>query len=279
MALNSDLSKFFESSLNIDRRTFPEFVRVSLIDSLKNNNLYKSQRMRMLVAKQEFSDLEWLEWFGWYFVVAQFPGLPQWFSAAKAVLTSTDDVRVMSYPELLDHGWKIIDIVTASVLLSDYGIENYHSDDKEISHWCDLRSKNLTLFSGAVLAGELIGQVGFIKLDAREYDLLRKGDLEEEAITGVCEGYKGPIYLYVPSVVISLEWRKKTLLFKLFMHLLQQLEQQQTLKNNVAGLIALAYTEDGASLCQKLGLRLEKVTATGEGVYTGQLSTLLDSLG
>jgi hypothetical protein len=181
----------------------------------------------------------------------------------------------MSYPELLQHGWQIKDIVVSSVLLSDSGIANYHASHDEIAHWCRLRSKNINLFSGAILAGELIGQVGFIQLDDHEYGLLRCGKLAEEDIVGISDQYSGPVYLYIPSVVLKPEWRNKSLLFKLFTHLLNQLEQQQEFLERVQGIIALAYTEDGASLCERFNFKLEHTIDSGERIYTGELSQLL----
>ncbi|PWI32504.1 hypothetical protein DI392_15770 [Vibrio albus] len=279
MALESKLTHFFDTQANIHQCQYPDDVKEALVNLLSDPDTFKAQRMSTLLMKTNFTTLEWLEWFNWYYVVAKKLNEPDWFTQAKASIATSKNITCMSYPQLLQHGWQIKDIVISSVLLSDSGIANYHANDNEVAHWCRLRSKNINLFSGAILAGELIGQVGFIKLNAHEYELLRQGKLAEEDIRGVSDTYAGPVYLYVPSVVLKPEWRKKSLMFKLFTHLTDQLERQHELVERVQGLIALAYTKDGASLCDRLNFKLEQKMENGERIYTGDLSQLLTLFG
>lgn len=277
MALESQLIQFFGTQANIHQRQFPDNVKSALMNVLNDTDTFKAQRMRSLLLKTNFTTLEWLEWFNWYYVLAKELNEPDWFTQVKAGIATSKNITCMSYPQLIHDGWQIKDIVISSVLLSDSGIANYHANDHEIAHWCRLRSKNINLFSGAILAGELVGQVGFIKLNVDEYEGLRQGKLAEEDILGVSDTFTGPVYLYVPSVVLKPEWRKKRLMFKLFTHLIGQLESQHELVQRVQGIIALAYTEDGASLCDRFNFKLEHKTDNGELVYTGDLSQLLTS--
>lgn len=277
MALDPKLDQFFGTQESLHLRLFPEQIETLLASLLSNSDQFKSQRMSELLKKKEFSELEWLEWFNWYYVIAQKSGLPKWFSEFKSAMTQAHNIRCMSYPQLLEQGWRIEDVVMSSVFLSDSGISNYHASDSELAHWSRLRRQNLNLFSGAILAGELIGQVGFIKLDEREYELLRQGKLEEENIAGVSDTYTGNVYLYVTSVVVKPEWRKKSLLFKLFKHLISQLVEQESLVARVKGLIALAYTQEGATLSERFNFELVHTMECGELVYTGKLPLLLSS--
>ncbi len=278
MVLESKLIHFFETQANIHKRQYPDDVRAALVNALSDSNIFKAQRMKTLILQHNFTKLEWLEWFNWYNVVAMKSNVPEWLTQAKVNMVTPKSIICLSYPQLLQLGWQIKDIVIASVLLSDSGIANYHANEDEIAHWCRLRRKNLNLFSGALLAGELIGQVGFIKLNTQEYELLRQGKLSEENIQGVSEQYSGPIYLYIPSVVLKPEWRKTSLLFKLFTHLVSQLDEQHELLQRVKGLIALAYTEDGASLCARFKFKLEHSLDSGEHIYTGELSQLMTTI-
>ena len=278
MALDCRISTFFESDSNLSLAQFPADIKEALLTLLKDTSLFKAQRMKALIHQPSFTKLEWLEWFNWYFVMTMQPNLPDWLNQAVASVARSKNVTCMSYPELLDQGWQIRDIVISSVFLSDSGIANYHANNEEIDHWCRLRSKNLHLFSGAISAGELVGQVGLIKLDEQEYQQLRSGQLEEKDIQGVSDEFNGPLYLYIPSVVLKPEWRKGTLIYKLFTHLVQQLTQQEGFAPRIKGLIALAYTDDGAALCSRFNFTLEHVTASGDRVFTGSLDQLLTAL-
>ncbi|GAB3476890.1 hypothetical protein [Marinomonas epiphytica] len=274
MVLNDKLKSFFETPEHLASKRFPTKVRAELSALLSNTQLFKQQRMQALISQQNFTKLEWFEWFNWYYAVTQHASTPTWLMLAIEKTTSSKHVAYMGYPQLIEQGWCVQDIVLSSVMLSDSGIANYHANNDEIHHWCRLRSKNLGLFSGALVAGELVGQVGLIKLDRAEYLALRSGKLEEKDIQGVSDEFTGPIYLYVPSVVVKPEWRKSSLVFKLFTHLIKQLKQQPERLKHIEGLIALAYTDDGAHLCERFNFTLEHTMETGERAYTGSLNQL-----
>lgn len=245
---------------------------------LKNSDVHKQQRMIHLLSERAlYQEPEWLEWFNWYYFVFDEVQFPLWLQQElEAFAADSKNISLISYPELLAAGWAIKDVVVSSIRLSAAGINDYEPDEHELAHWVRLRQKNLSLFSGAILAGELVGQIGFIMLGEDEYHKLRVGTLVENQIVGVDENYDGKVYLYIPSVVIKKTLQNRSLLLKLLRHLFSQL-QQSKIAHRVDGFIALAYSSAGESLCQKLNFQLNTQNQGSYKAYTGSLSDVQQS--
>tara|TARA_R110000744_G_scaffold289400_1_gene400266 strand:- start:3225 stop:4085 length:861 start_codon:yes stop_codon:yes gene_type:complete len=271
-----DLAAIFESKQKFQAKRFSSEETKELTDYLDNTSVFKKYRMlRLLTGDGQFDDLTWLEWFNWYYQGVSFSDFPVWLEEAKAQL-NTKEITLVSYPILLDLGWEIKDVVKSSIDISSQGINNYIPTDDDLEHWIRLRSQNTDLFTGALLAGELVGQFGFIKITVAEYQQMSSGQLLENNIAGVREGSNEDVFLYIPSVVIKRTLQKKKLLIQMLRHLFEQFNNK-VIKQQVKGFIALAFTNEGEKLCQQFNLTYQPSDIKDQKIYHGTTNALTQS--
>lgn len=271
-----DLADIFESIEKFNNKGFAVQEKRLLSEYLLNNATFKKRRMLQLLSVDvHCDDMAWLEWFNWYYQGVSFSECPAWLQNEKGKL-SLNDIKLMSYPNLTDLGWEIKDVVKSSIDISAAGIGNYIPTEHELEHWVKLRRQNMDLFTGAVLAGELVAQVGFIKITAAEHQKISAGKLSENSLSGLCDDSSDEIFLYIPSVVIKRELQKKTLLMKMLKHLFQQFNNS-AIGPKVKGFIAVAYTKDGEKLCQQFNLSYKTSNLKDQKVYSGTIDDLLQS--
>ncbi len=271
-----DLADIFESPEKFNSKIFSAQVKKRLKAYLTHHATFKKNRMLQLLADDFHCDnLTWIEWFNWYYQGLSFSEFPAWLQDAKDQL-SVNDIKLVSYPNLTDLGWEIQDVVKSSIDISAAGIGNYIPTEHELEHWVKLRRQNMELFTGAVLAGELVAQVGFIKITAAEHQKMSLGKLSENNLSGLCDDSNEEIFLYIPSVVIKRELQKKTLLMKMLQHLFQQFNNS-AIGPKVKGFIAIAYTKDGEKLCQQFNLSYKTSHLKDQKVYSGTADDLLQS--
>ncbi len=274
----SNLTVFFESEVAFKANLFSQQTFEDIRNYLQQNSVFKRNVMlELLVPETEYSLSQWLEWFNWYFQAFALD-VPNWLTQ-KLITFSHDNTNfsVVTYQDLLNAKWTVQDVVTSSISLSASGIDSYHPNNNELEHWSRLRHKNLDLFIGMLLAGQLVAQVGFVMLDKSEFIQLRNGEITEDKIQGVKSEYSRDIYLYVPSVVIKKDFQKKYLLPVLLQHLLLQLKSNKAFFSRVKGFIALAYTEAGERLCSEFKLLPYPQTNSKDKVFVGTIEDFSNS--
>jgi hypothetical protein len=269
----SSFSAFFESPAAFEANLFPRQIFDEIRIYLQENAIFKRNAMReILFSETNYSYAQWLEWFNWYYQAFAIV-TPTWLTQKLiAYAKEKSCFSVVSYQDLFDAGWTVQDVVASSISLSAIGISNYYPDSNELEHWTRLRSKNLGLFTGIILAGELVAQVGFIMLNADEFQQLRNCEISEDKIRGLSSEYSGGIYLYIPSVVIKKAFQKRHLLPVLIQHLLRQLNANETLFKRVKGFIALAYTNAGEKLCEGFNLSFFPQLNSDKKVFIGTIA-------
>lgn len=271
-----DLAAIFESSNKFQEKVFTNQEKKTLQAYLTAKPVFKNKRMlQLLTADSQGNELTWIEWFNWYYQGVSLSDFPTWLEAAKNEL-SINDVDFSSYTDLIALGWEVKDVVKSSIDISAQGIGNYIPNDNELDHWVRLRSKNADLFTAVLLAGELVGQFGFIKLTATEYQQMSCGELVEDSIEGLSEITDQDIFLYIPSVVIKPSLQKKSILMNMLKHLFEQLNNS-AIRAQVKGVIALAYTPEGAKLCQQFNLTPKPSKIKDQQIYNGTMDALRQS--
>jgi hypothetical protein len=251
------LALFFASKTAFKQHALPQAVLIQLSLYLRIDGVFKRSRIAYLLVNQTHVEENWFELYNWYYREFQNTIKPAWYKEKlHAFSSSSNNIRLMSYHAFLQAHWSVEDVVKSSIFLSEDGINNYHANSQETLHWTRLRQKNLSLFTGAVCAGELIGQAGFIMLDKLEYQQLQEGELAESDIQGTTLDTNGPVYLYIPSVVIKLEFQNRYLLPEMLRHLFLQLAAEPKLLNRLEGFIALAYSDAGERMCKGFNLQL-----------------------
>lgn len=259
-------SRFFSSETCFNAGGLSEDVCQELVDALARSDVfvYKRERIKCLlglggVNATDFTGRRdrWIELFNWYHYQYLQTRKPCWLESAllNYAATSAGAVAYHTYSELLATGWTVKDVVLSSIAISEDNIAAYQPDANEIEHWVRLRRNNSRLFAGALCCGELVGQAGFITLSSREYELLLRGELNEESIEGESYREGNNVYLYIPSVALRTGFRKRGHLYAMLRVLFAQLQHEAYDLTCVKALVAHAYTEDGEQLCRKLGFR------------------------
>ena len=271
-----NLAAIFESYKKFKEKAFTNQDKKTLQAYLTAKPRFKNKRMlQLLKDDSQGNDLTWIEWFNWYYQGVSCSDFPTWLEAEKHQL-SINEVDFASFTHLIDLGWEVKDVVKSSIDISARGIVNYIPTDNELNHWVRLRSKNIDLFTAVLLAGELVGQFGFIKLSDTEYQQMSCGELVEESIEGLAEVSDQDIFLYIPSVVIKPSLQKKSILMNMLKHLFNQLNNS-AIRSQVKGVIALAYTSKGAKLCQQFNLTLKPSNIKDQQIYNGTIDALQQS--
>ena len=269
------LASIFESREKFTLQHFNADEKSYLEAYISERKVFKKRRMLDLLQNNSApTQLTWIEWFNWYYQGVAFNDFPLWLEEAKSKL-NIRELCLNDYPTLLSKGWEIKDVVKASIDISTQGIGNYKPSENELAHWINLRSKNTDLFTGALLAGELVGQLGFIKISAYEYKAMSDGELSEEHLSGSIQENED-IYLYIPSVVIKQALQNKRLLLPMLKHLFAQFDNSP-MNNNVKGFIAIAFTVQGEKLCKQFNLTYKPSSNLDQKIYCGERNSLLQS--
>lgn len=273
------LTSFFDSEEMFNQQSLRQDVLTEVKLFLEDPHIYKRSRILHLLGNGVDDNKDtWFEFYNWCYREFEYLEPPLWYKKKYAEYASLkENIKFMSYHEFLQQYWTVEDVVKSSIFISDEGINNYSASDQEVIHWTRLRNKNLSCFTGAVCGGELVGQVGFIMLDNEEHKQMKKGLLDESDILGTSLDFGGPIYLYIPSVVIKPEFQNRYLLPVMFRHLFNQLVLMPELMDKLRGFIALAYSDDGVAMCKGFNLQFQPQNFTKSKIYTGSLSAMLNS--
>ncbi|WP_133471712.1 hypothetical protein [Paraglaciecola marina] len=279
MGSSAILPLFFSSEAMFEQQSLRLDVLSEVKLFLEDPHIYKRGRILHLLGNGVADTKEtWFEFYNWCYREFEYLETPLWYKAKYAEYSATkENIKFMSYHEFLQQYWTVEDVVKSSIFISDEGINNYNASDQEIIHWTRLRNKNLCCFTGAVCGGELVGQVGFIMLNNEEHNQMKNGLLDESDIVGTSLDFEGPIYLYIPSVVIKPEFQNRYLLPVMFRHLFNQLVLMPELIDKLQGFIALAYSDDGVAMCKGFNLQFQSQDFTKSKIYTGSLSAMLNS--
>jgi len=268
---------FFECEESLFSRKIPKETRGEIEAIFKRNEIYKKLRMKYLLNKETLNTLDWIEWFNWYYTINANKKEPLWLESYRKSHTKQSDIEYLNYDKLIKLGWSVKDIVYSSVSLSEKGIHKYHANDSDIDYWVKLRNRSPNLFSGAFLAGQLIGQAGFIEIGKNDFIKMKSGYITENQISCNKTIEEKSKYLYIPSVVLQERWKKKFVLYKILKNLKSQIEKSE-IDIEKTKLIAITYSQEGTDLCVRLDFNLESYRNNGDIIFTANLKDFMTKI-
>ncbi len=199
-----------------------------------------------------------------YFLLSDPEMCEYFYTYLKAFyLENINNAYLYTYQDFEKNHWSIYDVVLDSVRLSAKLIENYKIDNDEIKHWIDIRTKNKELYLAFVLSGIIIAHIGGIAINTSEYELMKKGILNEVDLKNGTNNIKNIKYIYVPTIVIEKDFRKPQLLRRLLFSFIEILLRYK----NLESIIINVYSLEGKKLSERLGFKFITSHNDGGKVY------------
>ncbi len=167
-------------------------------------------------------------------------------------------IEIFKIEDFIRYKWSINDVVSDSVRLSSDNIFNYHISDEEIKYWVQIRNKNKELFLGLLFCGKIIGHIGAIAINKTEYDLMKKGVLQENKLAHGTLDINIVEYLYIPTIVIEYNFRDPFVLKNIIINFFKLIKQFNEKNKSIKSILANVYSEEGKNVAEKLGFKAIK---------------------
>ena len=232
-----------------------------------------------MTVKRSVNCSLWLEYICLYYRNKPSRLLPQWLEVFRARLFSEKllPLEVLTFDALIKERWTVEDVVISSMHLSSENINGYSFSENAVSHWISLRRSGQPFFLSLLFAGDMVGQWALTLLNEMEFNLLMRGELNEENIKGQKYRGKGNYYGYISTVSVSPKFRGQRATGLLLQSVSNLLVTNKALGVTFSGLAANAYTHAGEKLCSAFGMNFVVDDVEFGKIYCADENTLYSS--
>lgn len=185
--------------------------------------------------------------------------------------------RAQSSYQLVRQGWTAEDFVSASILLSERNIVDYESVESDFNYWVGLRRKSLPFFMALTYCGEMIGQVAMTLVTESEFRRLEAGEQDERKLSGGQYSGAGQYFGYISTITVDKPFRSTGAVSTLLRAAIAGMQDMERKGINLVGIAANAYSDEGATLCERAGLRYLRDDKEHGRIYSGTFADVIHS--